>query len=141
MQKWPPELTSPPHSEQIFFLVIRTFKTYSLGNFQIYSTVLLTIYSHYPIHYIPRTYLFWNWKFVLFDITCNDFGFFTSQSKISGIWKTSTFFQHLSYICKLNVYTITPSFVLLKRINLGHIQFKHALKCPNASVILNLGCL
>ena len=31
------------HSSNFFFLVMRTFKTYSLGNFQIYNTVVLTI--------------------------------------------------------------------------------------------------
>ena len=31
------------HTVIFFFLVMRTFKTYSLLNFQIYNTVLLTI--------------------------------------------------------------------------------------------------
>ena len=38
---------------------MRTFKVYSLSNFQIDSTYyLLTInYSAHAVHYIPRTYL------------------------------------------------------------------------------------
>ena len=50
----------------IFLLVMSTFKIYSLSNFQIYNTVLLTIVTN-AVHYIPMTYLFYNWKFVSFD--------------------------------------------------------------------------
>ena len=32
-----------PHSYNIFFLIMRTFKIYSLNNFQVHSTVFLTI--------------------------------------------------------------------------------------------------
>ena len=49
---------------KIFFLVIRTFKIYSLYNFHIY---IIINYSHHAVHYIPVTYLFNNWKFVPFD--------------------------------------------------------------------------
>ena len=45
--------------------MIRTFKNYSLSDFQIPNTLLLT--SHQIVHYIPVAYLFYNWKFVLFD--------------------------------------------------------------------------
>ena len=41
------------HSYKIF-LVMRTFKKYSLSNFQIYSTLLLT--SYYVIHSILMAY-------------------------------------------------------------------------------------
>ena len=39
-------------------------KIYSLGNFKIYNTVLLTILS---MLCIPRTCLSYNWKFVSFE--------------------------------------------------------------------------
>lgn len=41
---------------------MRTFKLYSLGNFQISATVLLTMITMLQIDSI--TYLFYNWKFV-----------------------------------------------------------------------------
>ena len=41
---------------------MRTFKIYSLSNFQICNTVLIN-YSHHIIHYFPMIYLFHNWKF------------------------------------------------------------------------------
>ena len=43
------------------FLVVRTFKIDSLSNFRIY---VMINYSH---HYIARTHLFYNWKFVPLD--------------------------------------------------------------------------
>lgn len=46
-------------------LVMRTFKNYSLSNFQIQNAVLLT--DHHAVHYISRTDLFRNWKVVPFD--------------------------------------------------------------------------
>ena len=45
--------------------VVRTFKVYSLSNFQIYNTVTLTV-----VHYTLSTYLSCNWKFVPFDHAC-----------------------------------------------------------------------
>ena len=38
-----------------FFLVMRTFKNYSLSNIQICNTVLLTIVSHHAVGYITMT--------------------------------------------------------------------------------------
>ena len=44
--------------------MIKTFKIYSLKNFW-YNTVLLNIdYCYHAVHYIPMTYLFYEWKFV-----------------------------------------------------------------------------
>ena len=52
-----------------FLLVMRTFKFDSLSIFQICNTVLtvvlITIIN--AVHYIPGTYLFYNWKLVPFD--------------------------------------------------------------------------
>ena len=48
-----------------FFPVTRTFKNYSLSNFQIKKAVLLT--DHHVVHCISRTDLFCNWKVVPFD--------------------------------------------------------------------------
>ena len=48
------------HHSHNFFLVMRTFKIYSLRNFQICNTVLLTIVI---LLYITS----YNWKFVPFD--------------------------------------------------------------------------
>ena len=42
-----------------FFLVMRTFKIYSLSNFQIQNTYSVK-YSHHAVYYIPRTYLSYN---------------------------------------------------------------------------------
>ena len=42
------------------------FKIYSVSNFQIYSTGLLTNSPH-AIHYIPLTGLFYGWEFVLLN--------------------------------------------------------------------------
>ena len=46
----------------IFFLVLKTLKYYSLSNFQIYNTVLLTIVT---MLYITSPDLFCNWKCAL----------------------------------------------------------------------------
>ena len=45
--------------------VVRTFKIYSLINFQLYSTVLTIVTT---LRYIPQTYSFYNWKFISFDL-------------------------------------------------------------------------
>ena len=39
-----------------FFFVVRTSKIYSLSNFQVYNTVLLTVITmlHHAAHYIPE---------------------------------------------------------------------------------------
>ena len=49
------QLTSIIMQLQIFFIVMETFKIYSLSNFQIYDRVLLT--SHHAVNYILRNYL------------------------------------------------------------------------------------
>ena len=56
-----------PHS-YIFFLVMRTFKVYSLSKFEIYYRALLT-YLH-AVHYIPKTHLSCNCNFIPFDHHC-----------------------------------------------------------------------
>lgn len=69
--KWPPQISllniHQHMSLQIFFPVMRPFRIYSLSNFQIYNTILLTIVT---LLYIPVTYWFYNWKFVLFNYLC-----------------------------------------------------------------------
>lgn len=53
-----------------FPLVMRTFKFGSLSIFQMSNTVLLTVVLITivnAVHYIPGTYLFYNWKLVPFD--------------------------------------------------------------------------
>ena len=45
---------------------MRTFKMYSLSDFQIYNTVLLTVVTMLYI-YIPRGYLSYDWKLLPFD--------------------------------------------------------------------------
>ena len=40
------------YSYQIFFLVMRTFKIYSLNNFQIHNTVLLTVVCAYVLSHV-----------------------------------------------------------------------------------------
>ena len=40
---------------------MRTFKIYSLSDFQICNTVFIN-YSHHITHYFPMIYLFHNWK-------------------------------------------------------------------------------
>ena len=49
------------------FLVRRTFEICSLSNFSNmqYSIVY---YNHHAVYYILMTYLFYNWKFVPFDV-------------------------------------------------------------------------
>ena len=42
--------------------MMRTFKTYSFSSSQAQHSS--TTYSHHAVHYIPRTYLFYNWRFV-----------------------------------------------------------------------------
>ena len=49
---------------ECFSLVPRIFKIYVLSNCQIYNIVN---YSYRAMHYIPRNYLPYNWKFVPFD--------------------------------------------------------------------------
>ena len=53
-----------PHDTKYFFLVKITFKMDFLSNSLIYNIIN---YSHHAVHYIPRTCLFYNWKFVPFD--------------------------------------------------------------------------
>lgn len=48
---------------QIFFLVMKTFKAYSLSNFQIYDINIINC-NPGAVHYISRTYVFYNWTFV-----------------------------------------------------------------------------
>lgn len=43
-------------------LMMNIFKFYLLRNFQIY---IIVNYSHHAIHYIPKTYLRYNWKCLL----------------------------------------------------------------------------
>ena len=45
-----------------YFSCVRTLRMYSLNNFNIYSSV-----NYHFVHYIPSTYLSYNWKFVHFD--------------------------------------------------------------------------
>lgn len=54
---------------QTLLHVMRTLKINSLSNFPISGTVLYSIvkYSSQVINYIPRIYLFCNWKFIPFD--------------------------------------------------------------------------
>lgn len=53
-----------PHDFHLY-LVVRTLKIYSLGNFQVHNTLLLTIITMMYIR--SRTYSSYNWKFILFD--------------------------------------------------------------------------
>lgn len=41
-----------------FFFMVRTFKIFSHGNFQVYTTALLTIIT--MVYIIPKTYLSYN---------------------------------------------------------------------------------
>ena len=50
--------------------MLRTFAVYSLSNFQKCNTVLLTIVTTLYIEILPMTYLFYNCKFVPFDLLC-----------------------------------------------------------------------
>lgn len=50
------------HPVTICVCLTRNFKIYSLSNFQACNS----IYSNLAINYIPRTYLFYKWKSVLF---------------------------------------------------------------------------
>lgn len=52
------------HSLYNVFLVMRTFKVYTLSNFHIYNIINC---SHHALYYTPVTYLFCNWKCVPFD--------------------------------------------------------------------------
>lgn len=45
--------------------MIITLKIYFLSHFHIFNLVLLS-YSHYVVHYIPKTHLFCNWSLHLF---------------------------------------------------------------------------
>ena len=45
--------------------MVRILNLYSHSNFQIFNSV--TNYGHCAIHYLPRTYSFYNQKFVPFD--------------------------------------------------------------------------
>ena len=56
------------HNYHLFF-VVRIFKIYSLSNFQVYNTVLLTVISRLYIR-SPENYSSYNWKFVLLDQLC-----------------------------------------------------------------------
>ena len=47
------------YSYRVFFLGMKTFKIYSLGSFQVYDAVLLTVVR--CTHYIRQTYLRHNW--------------------------------------------------------------------------------
>jgi len=71
MKWWPKwiELTSVHHhgQSQKIFPGMRALKTYFCNNFQICNTILLTVDTMLYIHYIPRTYLSYSWKFVYFD--------------------------------------------------------------------------
>ena len=53
-----------PTQLQNFFLEMRTFKTYSLSNFQIYIQYSVVNCGHNALRYIPMTC---NWKFIPFD--------------------------------------------------------------------------
>ena len=46
--------------------MIRTFPIYPPSNLQILQYSIIN-YSHHTVHFIPVTYLFYNWKFVPFD--------------------------------------------------------------------------
>ena len=48
----------------LFFLMMKTLKIYVLSSFQIHNTV--TVNFSYHVHYIPRSYLPFNCKFVFF---------------------------------------------------------------------------
>ena len=64
---WKSETSS--HMVTVFCLVMRTFKFYSLSNFQIYTTVLVSIVTIvYIISPALITYLFYNWEFIPFDV-------------------------------------------------------------------------
>ena len=46
---------------------MRTFKIYSLSNFQVHHAAVLTIVIILHVHYIINTYLSFNWQFAPFD--------------------------------------------------------------------------
>ena len=58
--------TSKPSHNNHFFYVVRTFKSNSLSNFQVYNTVLLAIITMLYIR-SPELMHILNWKFILFD--------------------------------------------------------------------------
>ena len=66
------KLASSPHIVAVFFLVMRMFKIYSQQLANIPCSVVN--YSHHAVHYIPRTYVSFNCKFVPFDWKFVPFG-------------------------------------------------------------------
>ena len=82
------------------FLVMGTFKIYSLSNIQIYKTILLIIVTMLYI-----TYLSYNWKFVLFN------HFYPFCQKIAGSYGSSIFiylFFNIIFYCSSTVVSISP---------------------------------
>ena len=67
---WADALPSEPPEKPGWELMLRTFTIYSLSNFQKCNTVLLTIVTMLYIETLPMTYLFYNCKFVPFDLLC-----------------------------------------------------------------------
>ena len=51
----------------LFTCRVRTFKIYSLSNFQICNTVVLMVVTMLYVHYISRKFSSYKWKFVPFD--------------------------------------------------------------------------
>ena len=70
------EPTSPALTGSFFTTEPPGMPLYSLSNFLICNTVLLT--GHYAGCYIPMTYLLYNWKLVLFA--------HTQQTPIPRLW-------------------------------------------------------
>ena len=79
------------HNYNLHF-VVRTFKSYSLSNFQIYNTVLLN-WSHHSLHHIPRTHFIQNWKLVTFD-----HGYLFSPPVIPGNHQSVLCFCELGFL-------------------------------------------
>ena len=124
--KWSPQrdwLTPITTQSCNFFLVMRTFKTYSLGNFRIYNTVLLTIvamlYTSSPgllYFMIGSSYLLTSFTYFIYPTPLFYFNMllniqrkaemFGTFKKQSPSWKQQKYLSTGEWIKMWYVYTI-----------------------------------
>lgn len=86
--------------------IVRTFKIYSLRKFQICDTLLLTVA---PVHYIPMTSLFYNWKYVL----CHPLHPFHPSFQHPGLLATTNLY--IFFVCFIPVNTHIFSDIVFKK--------------------------
>ena len=107
--------------EKSVFLVMGTLSIYSLNHFHIYYTLYISVNdSHHVVHYIPSTYLSYNWKFVPFDLLSIPLPPLVTNKSFLFLWVCFLLFQipHVSEIIQYLFFSVR--LILLSIMSLVH---------------------